>query len=104
MWSILGIAVLFMLLTAYRFERLSYMNYLQNVRADTHLDMVDLREDIEAVIHSQSLVLHNLGAFLSENPDMTKILAVWMHRSSTSPQRLIRWCRWCILLRGTKLP
>ena len=82
MWSILGIAVLFMLLTAYRFERLSYMNYLQNVRADTHLDMVDLREDIEAVIHSQSLV----------------------HRSSTSPQRLIRWCRWCILLRGTKLP
>ncbi len=42
------------------------------MRSDAHLDILDLREEIEALIHSQSLVLRELATFISENPAITQ--------------------------------
>tara|TARA_R110002074_G_scaffold402093_2_gene603629 strand:- start:180 stop:2243 length:2064 start_codon:yes stop_codon:yes gene_type:complete len=71
-WSFFAAAVLLILLTTYRFDRLSYLNYMQQVRSDTNLEIMRLREDIEEVIHSQSLVLRELATFIGDDPDITQ--------------------------------
>ena len=71
-WSIFAVAALLISLTAYRLDRFSYLNYVQQVQSDAHLQAVELREHIETGIHSQSLVLRELATFIAENPDITQ--------------------------------
>lgn len=63
-------AIILILVTAYRLDRLLYSSYIQKVRSDTYLELVEVREAFGRVIQSQSLVLRELATFIGENPDI----------------------------------
>jgi sensor domain CHASE-containing protein len=55
-----------------QFDRLSYSKYLSELKSEMYLELLDVRETFEEVIHSQSLVLRELATFISDNPDITQ--------------------------------
>ncbi|RKE97715.1 ATP-binding protein [Sulfitobacter guttiformis] len=73
-WALLGICVALMIimLAAYRLDRLLYASYLQEVRSTTYSELLEVRESFESVLHSQSLVLRELSTFIGENPDISQ--------------------------------
>jgi two-component system, cell cycle sensor histidine kinase PleC len=71
-WSILALAVVLTSMTAYRLDQLSFANYAQKIRADTNLRILGLREDIESLVHKQSLVLREISTVIREKPDITQ--------------------------------
>ena len=73
-WAIvvLCMAFLLILITAYRVDRLLYASYVQQVRSDTYLELLEVRENFEEIIHSQSLALRELSTFIRENPNINQ--------------------------------
>jgi len=65
-------AFLLILITAYRVDRLLYASYVQQVRSDTYLELLEVRENFEEIIHSQSLALRELSTFIRENPNINQ--------------------------------
>ncbi len=59
-------------LAAYRLDRLSYENFLQNTRTDTFLDLVEVRQEFYAVHHDHSLSLREMATFIAENPNLSQ--------------------------------
>jgi len=60
------------LMTSYRVDQLSYSNFIQEVRTDTYLELLEVKEAFQSVVHSQSLVLRELATVLGENPDISQ--------------------------------
>ncbi|WP_235602376.1 sensor histidine kinase [Sulfitobacter geojensis] len=58
------------LITVYRVDRLLYSSHVQKVRSDTKLELLEVRENFEEIIHSQSLALRELSTFIGENPNI----------------------------------
>jgi signal transduction histidine kinase len=58
--------------TAYRLDRLLYSTYIQEVRSDTYLELVEVREAFGKVIQSQSLALRELATFIGDNPNISQ--------------------------------
>jgi len=71
-FGVLCAAILLILITAYRFDRLLYSSYIQQVRSDTYFELLEVRESFEEITHSQSLVLRELATFISENPGVSQ--------------------------------
>lgn len=71
-WSIFMLAVVLTLVTAYQFDKLSFANYDQKIRADTSLQLLGLREKIESVVHEQSIVLREISTVIREKPEITQ--------------------------------
>ncbi|MEH6390666.1 MAG: ATP-binding protein [Sulfitobacter sp.] len=72
MWSLFLCATVLIVLSAYRLDRLSYANFIQQVRTDTYLELLVVKENFQSVVHEQSLALRELATFLGENPDITQ--------------------------------
>ncbi|MGR3510902.1 MAG: sensor histidine kinase [Sulfitobacter sp.] len=72
MWSLFLCATVLIVLTAYRLDRLSYANFIQQVRTETYLELLVVKENFQSVVHEQSLSLRELATFLGENPDITQ--------------------------------
>ncbi|TMM54721.1 ATP-binding protein [Sulfitobacter sabulilitoris] len=72
LWLTFALAVASMALVAYRLDRLSYVTYLQRMKSDTTMAMMDLREDFEAEIFDKLLMVRELAAIIGQNPDMTQ--------------------------------
>ncbi|SHF95436.1 His Kinase A (phospho-acceptor) domain-containing protein [Loktanella atrilutea] len=72
-WAALGLATVIIALVAHRLDRLAYANHLQKVRSEASASLLDLRERMEVVIDSQSLVLRELATFIGEKPDITQL-------------------------------
>ncbi|MGR3607371.1 MAG: sensor histidine kinase [Sulfitobacter sp.] len=72
MWSLFICATVLIVLTAYRLDRLSYANFIQQVRTETYLELLVVKENFQSVVHEQSLSLRELATFLGENPDITQ--------------------------------
>ncbi len=51
---------------------MSYSNFIQELQTETYLELLDVRDEFEAVINSQSLVLRELATFIGENPKITQ--------------------------------
>jgi signal transduction histidine kinase/sensor domain CHASE-containing protein len=64
------LAFLMILITVYRVDRLLYSSHVQKVRSDTKLELLEVRENFEEIIHSQSLALRELSTFIGENPNI----------------------------------
>ncbi|WP_281993187.1 ATP-binding protein [Sulfitobacter geojensis] len=58
------------LITVHRVDRLLYSSHVQKVRSDTKLELLEVRENFEEIIHSQSLALRELSTFIGENPNI----------------------------------
>ena len=71
-WSLFLCATVLIVLSAYRLDRLSYANFIQQVRTDTYLELLVVKENFQSVVHEQSLALRELATFLGENPDITQ--------------------------------
>jgi two-component system, cell cycle sensor histidine kinase PleC len=73
-WAVIGVCVVLMIITiaAYRIDRLLYASHLQGVKAATYRELLEVRENFESVLHSQSLVLRELSTFIGENPDISQ--------------------------------
>ena len=71
-WSLFLCATVLILLTAYRLDRLSYANFIQQVRTDTYLELLVVKENFQSVVHEQSLALRELATFLGENPGIAQ--------------------------------
>jgi len=73
-WALVGICVALIIIAAaaYRIDRLLYATHLQDVRATTYSELLEVREDFEGVLHSQALVLRELSTFIGENPDISQ--------------------------------
>lgn len=71
-WSLFLCATVLIVLTAYRLDRLSYANFIQQVRTETYLELLVVKENFQSVVHEQSLSLRELATFLGENPDITQ--------------------------------
>jgi PAS domain S-box-containing protein len=61
-------ATVLIVMTAHRLDRLLYGTYIQNLRSQTHLELVEVREGFGKIIQSQSLVLRELATYIGENP------------------------------------
>jgi len=59
-------------IAAYRIDRLLYASHLQGVKSATYRELLEVRENFESVLHSQSLVLRELSTFIGENPDISQ--------------------------------
>ena len=71
-WSIFVLAAILTLVTAYQFDKLSFANHDQKIRADTSLRILELREKIESVVHEQSIVLREISTVIREKPEITQ--------------------------------
>lgn len=60
------------LMAAYREDQLSYSNFIQQLRTETFLELLEVRDAFQSVVHSQSLVLRELATVLGENPDISQ--------------------------------
>jgi two-component system, cell cycle sensor histidine kinase PleC len=73
-WALIALfaASTLIVVTAYRLDRLLYSTYIQEVRSDTYLDLVEVREAFGKVIQSQSLALRELATFIGDNPNISQ--------------------------------
>lgn len=72
-WGIIALVTLIMAFTAYRLDRLSYDIFVQNIRSSTGSELLELREGIEGVLQTQSLVLRELSTFIAADPNISQI-------------------------------
>ncbi|MGO4910337.1 ATP-binding protein [Pseudorhodobacter sp. W20_MBD10_FR17] len=73
-WALVALfaASTLIVVTAYRLDRLLYATYIQEVRSDTYLELVEVREAFGKVIQSQSLALRELATFIGDNPNISQ--------------------------------
>lgn len=67
---VLTAVALFMLFFANRVETLAYENYIQKLRTDITLELVEVRERIEEEVFQSILDLRELAAIIGETPDL----------------------------------
>ncbi len=72
LWVYFVFASVISIFAIIQFDRLSYSKYLSELKSEMYLELLDVRETFEEVIHSQSLVLRELATFISDNPDITQ--------------------------------
>lgn len=73
-WALVALfaASTLIVVTAYRLDRLMYSTYIQKVRSDTYLELIEVREAFGKVIQSQSLALRELATFIGDNPNISQ--------------------------------
>jgi two-component system cell cycle sensor histidine kinase PleC len=72
LWVYFVFASVISIFAIIQFDRLSYSKYLSELKSEMYLELLDVRETFEEVIHSQSLVLRELATFISDNPNITQ--------------------------------
>ncbi|SER75302.1 His Kinase A (phospho-acceptor) domain-containing protein [Tranquillimonas rosea] len=63
-------AALVLALVGLRIEQLSYSAYLQDLKLSTTVDLIDVREGVEARIFEDMLILNEVATYIGENPDL----------------------------------
>ncbi|MDF1727231.1 MAG: ATP-binding protein [Sulfitobacter sp.] len=61
-----------MLLIGHRLEQLSYENYVRDLKLDTTLRLIEVRERIEEDIYERATALNEFAAFVAANPDLNE--------------------------------
>lgn len=69
-WSLVAFLVAAVIITyaAGRLDRLLSEAFVYEARAQTYLDLLEVREQFEEIIHERSLALRELATFIGENP------------------------------------
>ena len=69
-WSLVAFLVATVIITyaAGRLDRLLSEAFVYEARAQTYLDLLEVREQFEEIIHERSLALRELATFIGENP------------------------------------
>lgn len=71
-WSALCLTAVVVILVAHRADQLSYDSYVLQVKSDTRVALLDLRQTTLAAIYEKSLMLKELSTFIGENPNLTQ--------------------------------
>ena len=72
MLAVLALSGLLMFVVASEIEKLNYDNYLQKLRLDSTIDLVEVREEIEEQVFSSLLTLQELATFIGGRPDLSQ--------------------------------
>ena len=72
MFGVLAAAAALMIALALRFEQVAYHGYLQDLKLEETLELVEVREEIEERVFKDFLILQRLASFLNANPQPTQ--------------------------------
>ena len=83
---VLAVATALMVAVAVRLDRLSYYSYLQDLRLEQTVELMEAREGIEQVVFDHFLLLQRFSTYIRNNPLLTQEefgnIAATLHRAA----------------------
>lgn len=83
---VLAVATALMVAVAVRLDRLSYHSYLQDLRLEHTVELMEAREEIEVVVFDHFLLLQRFSTYIRNNPMLTQEefsnIAAMLHRAA----------------------